>query len=311
VNLRARRLARGDFVLTGLRTLAHPHDAWAVHETRSIDELDEAARTIARERPDVVVFAGGDGSYMAGLTALRRAYGADALPAIGLAPGGTVSTVARNHGMPLGRYALGRYTARLLHACADSPLPTRDVPTLTVADDEGGERTGFIFGAGLVARFFDLYEADGARGYAGAARIVARIFASSFVAGATARRVLAPTPARIALDGSPQPASAYSLVAAAAVRDLGLHMLVTYRAGEDPSRVHLVASPLGPCALGPQMPLVLAGKRLLGDGHVDALAREATIAFPEGTPYVLDGDVFYATAVTVRAGPAIRLIVTS
>jgi diacylglycerol kinase (ATP) len=304
VNLRARRIARGERVLAVLRAAAA--DGCILHETHDLAQLEERARAIAEAKARAIVLAGGDGAYMAGLTALRRAYGAVELPPIALAPGGTVSTVARNFGL---RGDAARFTERVLRAARAPDPPTRNAQTLRVTDDAGGDRTGFIFGAGLVARFFGLYEADGSRGYFGAARIVARIFASSFIAGATSRRVLTPARARIAIDGATQPASAYSLIAAATVKDLGLSMRLTYRASEDPDRVHVVASPLGPRALGPQMPLVLMGKRLRGEGHVDALARHATVELMEERgAYVLDGDVFHAQRIELRAGRAIRLV---
>ena len=70
------------------------HEARAgvrVVETSSMDELDRAAEDIARDVPDVVVLAGGDGSYTAGITALARVLGEAALAdvPIALAPGGT------------------------------------------------------------------------------------------------------------------------------------------------------------------------------------------------------------------------------
>ena len=145
------------------------------------------------------------------------------------------------------------------------------------------ERIGFIFGTGLVASFFDEYYADGARGYAGAAAIVARVFAESFVGGRYARSVLDPLPCTIEVDGRALPPRAWSLVCASVVRDLGIHMQVTYRAGEDPARLHLVASPLGPGALGPRAPLVLLGKRIGGRQHFDDLVRAFTVRFAAET----------------------------
>ena len=148
-------------------------------------------------------------------------------------------------------------------------------PTIRVTDDRGGERVGFIFGAGLVARFFDEYYAASHQGYAGAAAIVARVFAGSLVASELARRVLEPVAATLTVDGVEASARAFSLVLASVVRDVGLHIRVTPRGGETMGAFHAVASPLGPRALGPQMPRVLAGRKLLGRDHVDApCARE-------------------------------------
>jgi diacylglycerol kinase family enzyme len=269
-----------------------------VYETRSLRELDCAAREIRRRGCDIVVLAGGDGSYSAGVTALLRACEGSP-PPLAFAPGGTVSTVARNWGM---RWPRARYATRLLDRVRSGAIEITERPTLSV-----DERTGFIFGAGLVANFFHEYYARAHRGYSGAARIVLPVFVGSFVGGALARRVLEPVACTLSIDGRTEPARGYSLICAAVVRDLGLHMMVTYRAGESFDRFHAVASPLGARALGPQMPRVLLGKRLRGEGHVDDLARSLTVTFDGEGAYVLDGDLIPARRVSISAGPRIRV----
>jgi diacylglycerol kinase (ATP) len=157
-----------------------------------------------------------------------------------------------------------------------------------------------------VASFFDAYYEGGRLGYGAAARIVARVFVGSFYGGAFASRVLAPVPCRLVVDGQIMKARAFSLVAASVVRDLGIHMRVLYRAAERVDRFHLVASPLRARALGPQLPRVLLGTRLRGNGHVDTLAEEADLAFESGRgSYVLDGDVFSTSRVRVSPGPVL------
>src|SRR5206468_849916 len=94
VNRSARRFARDLALADAVHAAAGP-DA-VVIETQELPELDAAARQIRYAAPDTVAFCGGDGTYMAGLTALARVYGATPLPRIALVPGGTVSTVARN-----------------------------------------------------------------------------------------------------------------------------------------------------------------------------------------------------------------------
>jgi diacylglycerol kinase family enzyme len=272
-----------------------------VYETRSLEELDRAVREM--EPMDVVVLAGGDGSYSAGVTALQERFGADT-PAIALAPGGTVSTVARNWGM---RSPRARYANDLLARIRTGRFETIERPTLRV-DDGTKKRSGFIFGAGLVANFFSEYYASHRRGYLGAAAIVAPIFAGSFVGGALAKRVLEPVPCALTIDGVPAKARAFSLVCASVVRDLGLHMLVTYRAAESFDRFHAIASPLGTRALGPQMPRVLMGKRLRGDDHIDDLISKMTIEFENGGAFVLDGDLIRAKRVAIHAGPRLRVL---
>ncbi len=275
-----------------------------VYETTTLAGLEAAAGAIAARGTDLVVLSGGDGTAMAGVTALARAFGEDRLPRLALLPGGTVATVARNWGMSGDPLAI---LGRLLRDRERLRFTRR--PTLRVTGTTAGvaeERLGFIFGTGLVAGFFDVYYARGARGYGGAARIVARIFAESFWGGPLARRVLDPLPCTIEVEGRRLAPEAWSLVCAAVVRDLGIHMLVTYRAGEDPARPHLVASPLSSGQLGPRAPLVLAGRRIGGRGHFDDLARSFVVRFPGAPgPYVLDGDVLRAEAIEVSGGPPI------
>lgn len=292
-----------------------------LHATSSLAELGHVCDRIARRGTDLVVLSGGDGSFMAGVTALARAFGEDAMPPLALLPGGTVATVARNWGMTgdpvqLVERILRERRGRDRGAIARATLrrPTLRVRATTRAGTE--ERIGFIFGTGLVASFFDVYYERGGDGYGAAARIVARVFVESFYGGACARRVLDPLPCAVEVEGRPLAPRAWSLICASVVRDLGIHMLVSYRAGEDLERPHLVASALPPRELGPRAPLVLAGRRIGGRDHFDDLVREFTVRFdrsegasaPGDGPYVLDGDPLRACEIRVSAGPPIDVL---
>ena len=304
VNRNAQRLAT-DSALRRTLLAAAARGGARVHETQTIDQLERVAGEIATRGTEAVVLAGGDGSHMAGVGALSRVF-SGALPPTGLAPCGTVCTVARNLGA---RGAARAWTERLVLAACTGAGHVERKATLRVSDDTGQERVGFIFGAGLVARFFDVYDASPTHGRATAARIAARVFAGSFVGSSFSRRILEPARCALAIDGILHAGREWSLVLASVVRDVGLHLLVTYRAGEAPDRFHVVASGLPPHALGRQMPRVLAGLPLRGEPRVDALARSLSLRFaaPPG-PYVLDGDVFGAREIRVEAGPELPLL---
>jgi diacylglycerol kinase (ATP) len=305
VNPKALRLAKDSALRRALLAAASRGGAH-VHETRSLEELGRAARGLAERGTDGVILAGGDGSHMAGVSALASAFGA-ALPPVGLAPCGTVSTIARNFGA---RGSARAWTERLvLGACAHTAR-VEPKATLRVRDDTGGERVGFIFGAGLVARFFDAYYALPRQGRAAAAAIAARVFVGSFFHAPLARRVLGQTRCVVSVDGTPHASRQWTLLLASVLRDVGLHFLATYRAGEALDRFHAVGSGLLPNALGPQMPRVLTGRPLRGEPTIDALARSFELRF-DGQPdaYVLDGDVFRAREVRVDLGPRLPLLV--
>jgi hypothetical protein len=270
-----------------------------VYATRNEDELDRAVREAVAHGASPIVFCGGDGTYLSGVTALVRAAGAGPLPAVGLVRAGTVSIVAKN-------WDAERDVVRAVRTIAERPqrLQVASRPTLLIESD-GVTRIGFTFGTGLVANFFEVYDQASPGGLGVALRITLRTFFDSFVGGPYAKKILGALPCRITVDGQVLEPNAWSLVLCSVLRDVGLHMLVTYRAGEDHRRPHLVASPLPPRLLGPQWPLVAVGRPLVGAGNFDGLVHSFQVDFPERGPFVLDGDTFHAKTVRVSAGPSI------
>ncbi len=276
------------------------------HETHSLDELERVVRDLAVRGTDAIVLAGGDGSHMGGLSALGRAFPGGALPPVALAPGGTVGTVARNLGMHGNARA---WAESVLHAACAGGGRLEEHATLRVKDDASGERVGFIFGAGLVARFFDEYYRTETQGLLPAAGIAARVFVGSLVGSGLAQRVLAPAACTLEVDGEVQGGRTWSLVLASVVPDVGLHIRATYRARERRGAFHAVASGLSPRALAFEVPRVLTGRPMRGEPRVDAVATSLRVVFDETAGYVLDGDLIRARDIRVQPGPTVRLIV--
>ncbi|MDP8999499.1 MAG: hypothetical protein M3O46_05250 [Myxococcota bacterium] len=304
LNRNARRLANDGRLYRNLLAAASRGSA-RVHETRTLHDLDRVVREIAGRGTDAVVLAGGDGSHMAGVSALSATFGM-ALPPVALAPCGTVCTVSRNFGI---HGNSGAWATRLVVGVCSGATHIERKATLRVSDETGGDRVGFIFGAGLVARFFDVYYASSRSGLTNAAVIAGRVFAGSFVGTAFARRILQPTRCTASIDGVPHPGREWRLILASVVRDVGLHLLATYRGGEALDRFHVVASGAPPRALAAQAPRVLAGLPLRGDPRIDALARSLTVHFDATSgAYVLDGDVFHTREARVEPGPVLPLL---
>lgn len=305
-NLTARGLQRRAGKLNGVRDLAKGRAT--LHETKDVASVGPVVAKIASEGADLVILAGGDGTFMSGVSALAAQIGSGTWPRVGLLPLGTVGTIARNlgeRGDPLALLDAWLAAPDRVHAV---PRPTLRVVAETIS---GGTeaRVGFIVGTGLVARFFEVYEAGGANGIPLAGKIVARVFVESFTNGPLARQILTPMPCELSVDGQRHDVSGVSLLCAAVVRDLGLGMKVCYRAAEEPDRVHLVASALPPSKLGPRAPQVLLGRSIGGDGHVDRLVSTFKVAFPSGAgPYVLDGDMLKARSFEVGPGPVVPIL---
>ena len=310
-NLTARGLLRSPARLDGLRASAAGRAQ--LHETSSVAELSRVMRRVLDEGVDLCVLAGGDGTFMSGVSALAAALkashkGEPVWPRLGLLPMGTVGTIAKNlgeRGEPAALLESWLSAPDRVHAI---PRPTLSLTARTASGDHE-QKVGFIVGTGLVARFFEVYEERGAGGIPLAGRIVARVFGESFTGGPLAKRILTPLPCELRVDDVLSDSPALSLLCASVVRDLGLGMKVCYRAGEEPDRVHLVASQLTPAELGPRAPFVIAGRSIGGRGHVDRLVRSFEVTFPgEQGPYVLDGDMFRAKSFRVTAGPVIPIV---
>jgi len=310
VNRNAKNLGEDSPVRRALLEAAARHGA-RVHETHSLLELadvaQDVAQRVAEQGPSGGVLGGGDGSSMAGVTALWHAFG-DAMPKVALAPGGTVGIVARNL---YGRAHAGAAVrgARLVKAVCEGTAVETTTPTLRVRDDAGGDRIAFIFGAGLVARFFDVYEAGARQGIGVAAGLAGRAFLGSIVGTDFAKNVLTPVACRLEVEGEERASRAWSLVLASVVKDVGLGVKATYRAGERTDRFHAVASRRGPRGLATQVPRVLTGRGMVGEDQVDALVARLKVRFEGAGAYVVDGDVVRAGEVTVEAGPVVRVMV--
>lgn len=300
INRRAKRYQQDPQLLAEMQKQSR--NRCRVWVTESVQELDEVTAEICDLDSEFVAFSGGDGSLMAGVSALYR-HG-NAQRAIAVLPGGTTGTIARNFGV-------SGDPVRALRRLTERPLRRRKQASLQILADRAEPRLGFIFGTGLVTRFFRVYYQDGARGLAGAAGLVARIFAGSFVGGELAQQVMQPMRCKVQIDGSALAADAFSLVCCAVVKDLGLGMRLTYRGAEDPQRPHLVVSSEPPRRLGPRMPWVLAGRSIASAGGFDDLFDSLRIDFPEAGAFVLDGDLIAASRVEIQAGPQLNWIETA
>ena len=300
LNPNARQLQRHPGLVRELSFLTRGRGR--VWVTRNLDELAVAARSIARA-PDRVALCGGDGTFMAGVTALVRATSGQ-VPPLALIPAGTVATVARQWG------AAGELTASVDRFLRLGPVvPTEEHGTLRVSAD-GVARYGFTFGTGLVASFFRRYEAAGAGGLPAAALIFARVFFGSLVDDGYSRQILDPLPCRLHVEQETLEPRSYSLIVSSVLTSVGLGLKVTYRASEELERPHLVASSLPARRLGPQAFRVLRGRGLADDSGFDDLVKSFSVSFPAGEsgPYVFDGDLFQARQIQVSAGPRIAVV---
>jgi diacylglycerol kinase family enzyme len=301
VNANARGVRRAPGLVQRLRAVLGALGEVVVTHTSA--ELTDCARHFAEDGVDLVAACGGDGTNLATVTELVRAYVPDELPRIAMLRGGTVNTIARNLGIG-GRPE--ELLARLVVALRSGRVATFEQDLLSV---DG--RYGFLFASLMGARFLEAYY-HGAMtpGPASAALLAVRTAASSLVQGPFAGALFAPTPIALTVDGEQLPDARYRLLVASVVPDVGIGMRVAWRAGREPRRFHLVASGISTTSMALQLPRVITGQPLDGEPHVDRLATRVRVRFDAPLSYTLDGDLFAARELDLAIGPRIRVVKT-
>jgi diacylglycerol kinase family enzyme len=270
-------------------------DAGEVTETRTPDDLAQAASRFADDGVEVVATCGGDGTNLSTVTELIRAYGIDRLPTFAILRGGTVNTIAENlkiEGKP--EQILSRLVARV----RDGELSTMGQDLLLV-----NGLYGFFFAALMGARFLEAYYGGYSPGPAWAAALASRTVASSLINGRFARWLFSPADVELEVDGRLAPERSYRLLVASVVPDVGIGMRVTWQAGRQPQRFNLIASGLSTTKMALQLHKVLAGRPLDGGPHLDTLAQRARVRFASPQTYTLDGELFRDVAVEIGIGP--------
>ncbi|HJZ88603.1 MAG TPA: diacylglycerol kinase family protein [Polyangia bacterium] len=226
---------------------------------------------------------------------------AASLPQFGILRGGTVNTVANN-------LAVRGHPEEILERLVARIRSGRQVPSAPLDLLRVGGMYGFLFGAAMPGRFFEAYYGGPTTGMAWAGALAARTLASGIARGPFARWLFDPIEIEITVDGVTLPTRHFTLIVAATVRNVGIGVKVTYRAGQRPGRFHLVASSLPASRMVVQAARVFGGRPLKGQPHTDVLAARARLRFAEPQTYTLDGDLFRASEVELACGPRLDIL---
>lgn len=298
VNANARRVRRDPGLVGRLRRLV---PAECLRVTASLEEIGPALAELRSHDTDALVPVGGDGTLMRTVTALLRDGEPADTPPIVPTRGGTVNTVATSLGA---RGAPDRTLARLLER---GPGPGERRAVVRVAADGAPPVFGFLFVNGVGVRWLELYYADSVRGVTGALSVVGRIAASALVGGGLARRTFAPFDAVLEVDDAPPESGPFTVIAAGAVRDIGLGFRPFRSAGSDPERIHLATTAASAARLVRELPALRAGAAGACLRHQTVCRVE--IATPDPAPWSLDAELFPpARRLEVGAGPALHVV---
>ena len=302
VNPRSRSNRRDPGLAT--RLAAAVGDAGRVIATRTLDELDQAARELAAAPPSVVAIHGGDGTLHVALTALLAAFGDRPLPPFAILGGGTMNVVTSSLRIRVDAIPFLKGLAEVVRA-------GRTPATLARRCMRVGERYGFVFGNGVLANFLVEYY-GGPHGY-GPGRalfLLTRLFLSAIVRGPFMRRVFRRFRGRVSIDGQPLEFPDLMAVGVGTVREVGLGFKLYHRADDDPDRFGVVAIHSGALALVADLAAVRTGRGISPRRAFSAVASEMDIQSLEpDMPYTIDGDIYRTSdLLPIRIGPVLAIV---
>ncbi len=127
------------------------------YDTATLRELDVAVAKIARDRPDIVVCASGDGGLKEVVTRVINGYEGAPLPLFALIRGGTMNVVAQTLGvtrLPAPDFAkMLAAKLEIQRLGGSAPFETKQLTPLRI-----GDKYGFMYGAGIPVNILQEYE---------------------------------------------------------------------------------------------------------------------------------------------------------
>jgi len=269
-------------------------------ETRGAQELQQAAKSIALQKPRVIAISGGDGTVTHTVTALAEAMDGH-LPPLALLGGGAYDSLA-----PLGGPGDAEDRLRRLHdaVASGSELELVERDTLRI---EG--RCGFRFAVGLPVRFIEEIYARGAGPWT-STRLLARAFCSSLTAGPFARKLYAPMDLRVRLDGEEWPRIAIYGLVCSTVAEAGLGLRPFRRATEQPGAFQVLGLTAGPRQFALEMPRLLFGLPARRDRLLEGVGEKLELSGRAPARWLLDGEIYTSSTgkLEVGLGPRVSLV---
>ena len=281
-------------------------DQGLARDAATPDELARALEEMRDAGVDTLAVNGGDGTCHVVLTAAVAAWGGRPLPRLLVLRGGTMNTLATNHGLRGGGEAL--LAAELWRRRQGGPpvLVARDL--LRVAADGGAPVFGFLFGTGAAVTFLARFYAAGRPTPLRAWLLVARAAGSALVGGPLGRSLMVRQPLRVASDGDEWADQAYLTLLAGTVPSIGLGFRALSRAGEQPGFFHAVGVHGALAQVVRLLPRVHRGAPWRRRAALDAVARSLTVE-GEAIRFTVDGDLYGPVReLRLETGAAIRIL---
>jgi diacylglycerol kinase family enzyme len=291
---------------TGARLARLLGDGGLVRDAATPESLAGALADLRAAGVDTLAINGGDGTCHVALSAAVTAWAGAPLPRLLVLRGGTMNTLAGNHGLTGGPEEILEAELRRRRAGVPPALLERDL--LRIEADGGPPLHGFLFGTGAAVTFLDRFYGGGRPSPLRAWLLVARAAGSALVGGPFGQSLTRRELLRISSDGDEWADQAYLALLAGTVPSLGLGFRALSRSAEQPGFFHAV----GVHGTLPQvvrlLPRVHRGAPWRRRAALDVVARELT-AEGDAIRFMVDGDLFPpARLLRLSTGPAVQVL---
>lgn len=270
--------------------------------TRDLGDIENVAQQFCDKEIDVLALSGGDGTNHRTLTTFINVYGDRALPRLAFLRGGTLNTVAASCGVYGSPEKLLMDLIYSYHA--EAPLKTKTVRIMKI-----NENYGFIWGAGVIFRFMDVYYRGGIPSPSQAVWTLLRSTVSAILNMRLSRDMFKRFDGEVIINGERWPYANYSAIYAGSISQLGLGFNVFYLAGDE-HPFHGVGFSLPPRNVLRYVPKMFLGKPSGCPDLLEAGAHEMIVKLKEPQNYTIDGDMYGPIDYFhITAGPKIEVIV--
>jgi diacylglycerol kinase (ATP) len=216
-------------------------------ETKNINELPKVAEDFLRRKLDILAINGGDGTLHQVLSAFIKVYGETPLPKVMTLRGGTMNTMS--NALKIKGQSIGILKAAVQKYREAEPMKELKQNLLKIND-----KYGFMSGAGVVANFLDAYYSYPNPGPWAAVKLVTTGVASGVTGGELAKKLFEPAPIRVTIDGKQLEPEEFSGVLGCTIKEVGLGLKPTFRAGDEPDAFHFIATTISPFAFALRVP---------------------------------------------------------
>lgn len=280
-------------------------DKGSCHTTHTLKDVEDLASEFRDRNIEILGISGGDGTIHKTLTSFIKIYENKPLPKIALLRGGTMNNLANTlniKGMP------ERILSNIiLKYHGDVPFVETEIDLMRVNNDYG-----FLFGAGLVSRFIEIYNrhSNGDPTPWFAFKLLTKSVLSSIFLTKLSLHLCERVDAKITMDGKPAPFKNYMMLIAGTTESLGLHFTPLYRARSVPGQFQLVAISTTPRRLLASFPAAILGRPADSDDYYDVVGSRAVIEYANPQKYVVDGDLPEETSrIEISVAQRLKIIV--